>query len=862
MDFSALSEFFNQGFTDPNIMLWMVPLGPLMAFSLISLMTIILWLMRQITGTAPDTISASDHHYTDHNHPDYDGMDVPYQPDWFRVTAIVIGVTGIVWSLFFAWTLVFGALNEFGAGTFGQVDSAAYHGDESHSEDGEEDHSEDEAHGSDDGHGASVDCAPCIYGNEITWMSLGTADGTFGEVPEESTDYEIGVYIDPLNATLLFMVPIAMLGIFIYSIGYMAHDARQAKFFGLISLFAGAMLTLTVADNLMMLFVGWEVMGFCSYSLIGFWYEKKSAYNAAIKAFTVTRVADVVMLLGIVYLWSVAGTLNFRDILADPEVIQAIASTPAIILGSWGLSAAGLIGIFLVIGTIGKSAQFPLHVWLPDAMEGPTPVSAMIHAAAMVSAGVYAIIRMYPLFVGLSNPHASSVTFSSPLALMAIVGSFTALFAATMGVAQRDVKAVLAYSTISQLGFMVAALGVGAYIAATFHLITHAFFKALLFMASGSVIHAMEHGEHHVHEHHAEHGHDDHHDEHAHDDHHHEAHFDPQDMFNMGGLSKKIPVTFWTFLAGGLSLAGFPLITAGFWSKDEILAESWFGFASHDSGLHALVFFSLAIAAFLTAFYTMRQIALTFLGEPRTEEAEHANLGGQYSIISITMQAPLVLLAFFALFAGFIGVPDDFPIFGAIFSPEHNYFHHLVVYALPFMENGGSEAFHVSAPTFNIIPVATSVVVALGGLWLGWVLYGRKPLEAGEEDPLIKYLGEPIYTALQNRYYMDDLYELIFVRPSQWVSRGVITLLDKGIIDTVLHTIAAVFTFIGDFIKVMNQWLIDGVGDGIPKGIFDLGGWMRGSQNGRIQYYLLIVLAAVLIIGLIFALTSGAVLAS
>ncbi len=226
------------------------------------------------------------------------------------------------------------------------------------------------------------------------------------------------------------------------------------------------------------------------------------------------------------------------------------------------------------------------------------------------------------------------------------------------------------------------------------------------------------------------------------------------------------------------------------------------------------------------------------------------------------MQAPLILLAVFALLAGFVGVPEDFPIFGAIFSPEHNYFHHLVVYALPFMENGGYEAFHVDAPAFNIIPVLTSFAVALGGLWLGWVMYARNPLEAGEQDPLIKHLGEPIYNALQNRYYMDDLYDWLWVRPSQFVARGVITLLDKGIIDTVLHTIGAVFTVIGDFIKVMNAWLIDGVGDGIPRGIYEFGGWIRGTQNGRIQYYLLIVLAAVLIIGVIFAIMAGAVFAS
>src|SRR5262249_21445440 len=277
------------------------------------------------------------------------------------------------------------------------------------------------------------------------------------------------------------------------------------RFFALISLFAGAMLTLVVADNLLLLFFGWEVMGLCSYLLIGFWFEKESAYKAAIKAFTTTRIADVIMLLGIAYLYAATGTLSFRDILHNADVLNALATTPAIVFS--GISAASLIGIFLIIGTIGKSAQFPLHVWLPDAMEGPTPVSAMIHAAAMVSAGIFAVIRMYPLFQAGGAPHEGILT--PPMILMAAVGAFTAIFAATIAVAQNDVKKVLAYSTISQLGFMLAALGIGAYVAAVFHLITHAFFKALLFMASGSVIHGMEHGEHHVHEHHAHmHGHD------------------------------------------------------------------------------------------------------------------------------------------------------------------------------------------------------------------------------------------------------------------------------------------------------------------------------------------------------------------
>ena len=611
-------------------------------------------------------------------------------------------------------------------------------------------------------------------------------------------------------------------------------------------------------------------MGFCSYSLIGFWFEKKSAYNAAIKAFTVTRVADVIMLLGIVYLYSVTGTLNFREIMMSEEVLTQIATVPAIIMGGFGLSAASLLGIFLITGTIGKSAQFPLHVWLPDAMEGPTPVSAMIHAAAMVSAGIYAIIRMYPVFVGAegapfaADPHHGIL--NAPLMLMAIVGAFTALFAATMAVAQSDVKAVLAYSTISQLGFMMAALGIGAYVAAAFHLITHAFFKALLFMASGSVIHAMEHGEHHVHEHHHAHAHDEHavaehvEDEVVSEDHGKDAapthHFDPQDMRNMGGLDRKIPVTYWTFLIGGLSLAGFPIVTAGFWSKDEILADAWLG-TTEGFGPHAFVFFMLAIAAFLTAFYTMRQIGLTFKGTARTEEADHASLGGPRDIVSQTMQLPLIILAVFAVVAGFVGVPPEFPIFGPIFSPQGNPFFNFVQYALPLEIHNLAPV----KPPFNIVPVLTSFGVALGGIYLGWLMYWRRPLEAGATDPMLTVLGDNVYSTLRNRYYFDDLYRLAFVVPSKWIARQVNVFVDKGIIDGILHFIARAFTWLGDLFKVLNKWLIDGVGDGIPRWIYQLGGSARETQTGRIQQYLLAVLVVTLVLSILFIVASGAVTA-
>jgi NADH-quinone oxidoreductase subunit L len=783
-------------FSDPNNLLWLIPAGPLLAFFVISLIT-----------NRARLLPATDHHYGGH-HPDYDGMDVPIVRDSSRVLSIIVAMSGVTAAWLMSWRVFF---HVQGIENFGVE----------------------------------------IIGSRLPWMDLGM--GTF----------QIGVMVDPLTAVMLFMVPLAMTMIFIYAIGYMAHDPRQSRFFALLSLFAGAMLTLVVSDNVLMMFIGWEVMGLCSYMLIGFWFEKESAYKAAIKAFTTTRVADVLMLLGIVYLYAIAGTLSFRDILYNDDVLHLLEETPAILFGG-ALSAAELIGIFLIIGTIGKAAQFPLHVWLPDAMEGPTPVSAMIHAAAMVSAGVYAVIRMFPVLEAGMNPHDGM--FSASMLLLVFAGGFTALFAATIAITQFDVKAVLAYSTISQLGFMVAALGIGAYVAAAFHLITHAFFKALLFMSAGAVIHAVEHGEHHVHEH--AHGHDDHHapadvsDEAGHKPAApHEAEddpgqfpdiaqpyiFDPQDMRNMGGLRHKLPVTFVAFTIGGLSLAGFPLLTAGFWSKDEILADAWLGI-THGYGPQFFVFFMLAMAAFLTAFYTTRQIALTFFGEARSEAAEHATLGEP--VINITMVAPLVILAAFALFAGFVGVPPDFPIFGFIFS------------------NGGENPFFafVNASLLHPIPkpkfvevwpaVLTSFGVALGGIYLGYVMYIRKPLAKGQEDPLIQTLG-PLWTLLENKYYIDELYEIVFIRPSQLIGRLTADVIDRGVIDGFLHLIARVSTFIGDLAKVFNYWLIDGFGDAIPDGVGAFGNWFRRIQTGRVQQYLLLVAIAIIMIGLLFALSTG-----
>jgi NADH-quinone oxidoreductase subunit L len=637
---------------------------------------------------------------------------------------------------------------------------------------------------------------------------------SFNWLPTGSTWLKIGVLIDPVGAAVLFFVSITIFMIFLYSVGY--HNFGQpagdhdraglpphgatveehghkhvvpsvepmySRFFAFLGLFAFGMYVLVLSDNLLTMFVGWEIMGLCSYLLIGFWYGKESARNAAIKAFMTTRIGDVFMLLGIAFLYSATGTLTFREIFRE-ETLHALASVPSI----WGFSTAGIIALLLFIGTVGKSAQFPLHVWLPDAMEGPTPVSAMIHAATMVSAGVYAVIRMFPLLS--LDPKTMTV--------VAFIGAFTAIFAATIAVAQNDIKRVLAYSTISQLGFMIAALGIGAYIAAVFHLITHAFFKALLFLGSGSVIHGMEHGVLHTGNHKV----------------------DPQDMFNMGGLRKKMPITFWTFLIGGFALSGFPLITAGFWSKDEIFADAF-------ANGHMIVFVTLALAAFMTAFYTMRQITLTFLGDARTPEAEHAQE------TPWTMTTPLVVLAFFAVTYGWVGIPEHFPVLGGLVP---NWFHEFV---------GGTLAEHPEVIEFSWWPLLTSLFVALGGLTAGYFVYRNvnSPAEDKLQIPVLK-----------NKYYFDEIYDIIFVKPAYWFAETfVYKWMDKGAIDGFLHIFGPVTDAVGSFIRnkfdlpFINRF----IGDGSADVTYWFGGKLRAIQTGRVQQYLMFAIVTFVVIGAI-----------
>ena len=672
----------------------------------------------------------------------------------------------------------------------------------------------------------------CVLAFIVVFNALGLPD--LGENPIRSAPYpfiptgdttlNVGAVVDPLGATFLFMVPLTCTLIFIYSVGYMSTDPLYARFFAFLSLFGGSMMGLVVSDNLLTLFVFWELMGFCSYALIGFFYRKPSAYRAAVKAFMTTRVGDMLLLLGIVYLYSATGTLNFYDILHNEQVLTTLAGTPAVL--GIGISAAGMIAILIFGGTVGKSAQFPLHVWLPDAMEGPTPVSAMIHAATMVSAGIFLLLRFFPLFQvgGRDNP---------AFLVVGAIGAITAFLGATIAVAQHDIKRVLAFSTISQLGFMVAAVGIGAYMAAVFHLLAHAFFKALLFLGSGSVIHGVEHGHEHV-EH--AHGHED--ATHEHAGQQHAPEFDAQDMRNMGGLRTRMPITFWTFVAGGMALAGFPFITAGFWSKDEILADAYHGMAG-GSGLSSVVFIVLAVSALLTAFYTARQISLTFLGEPRTEAAANA------SESTPSMTFPLIVLAFFAIFWGFTNVPSDFPLLGPLFGSAAGWLRQFVTPQLIEVA-----AFHEEPLQFNWVPLLTSLVVALGGLSLGFWVYASKPLRAGQADP-IESLGG-LYTFLNRRWYFDELYRAIFINPLQWIADNYTRIVDKGIIDWILEGLYKLGVLIARGFKEFDRVVITGGSDLIGNTIRDIGREGRELQTGQVQNYLLSALIAAVVLMVFF----------
>jgi NADH-quinone oxidoreductase subunit L len=511
----------------------------------------------------------------------------------------------------------------------------------------------------------------------------------------------VAAQVDQLSAVMLVMVTGVSFLIHLYSVGYMRDDPGYARFFTYLNLFVFSMVMLVLAGNFLVLYVFWEAVGLCSYLLIGFWYERQSASDAGKKAFIVNRVGDFGFGLGIMLIWVTFGTVNYGEVFGNADA-------------SIGAGTYTAIALLLFMGACGKSAQLPLYTWLPDAMEGPTPVSALIHAATMVTAGAYMVARCHRLFE------------MAPIGLevVAWVGTLTALFSATIGLAQTDIKRVLAYSTISQLGYMFAGIGVGAYAAGIFHLVTHAFFKALLFLGAGSVIHGLG-GE--------------------------------QDLRRMGGLRPHMQVTAWTFIVGALGLSGIPPL-AGFWSKDEILGATF-------QGGHLALWLALVIGAFVTAFYTFRVVFLAFFGGSRVspEAAHHVHES------PAVMTVPLVVLATLTVVAGAVGIP----------SSHGTAFARFLAPVLPAHEGETSE-------TGAVALMALSAAMAVGGVLLAWAMYGRRPVR-GET---IGVARNPVHALLLNKYYVDELYDHLFVQPlfrlSEWCARG----FDLGVIDGIVNGVA------------------------------------------------------------------------
>ncbi|MDB2432412.1 NADH-quinone oxidoreductase subunit L, partial [Alphaproteobacteria bacterium] len=537
----------------------------------------------------------------------------------------------------------------------------------------------------------------------ISLINIGMDGGTqkimvLNWISSGGLDIDWVLRIDALTAVMLVVITGVSSLVHVYSIGYMSHDPHRARFFAYLSLFTFMMLMLVTADNFLQLFFGWEGVGLASYLLIGFWFKKASANAAAIKAFVVNRVGDFGLILGMAAIYFSVGSLQFDTVFASAE---ALAQGEFDFLGMT-VPMLTTICLLLFMGAMGKSAQFLLHTWLPDAMEGPTPVSALIHAATMVTAGVFLVARCSPLFE-LSQ---------TALNVVIVVGGITAFFAATVGLVQNDIKRVIAYSTCSQLGYMFVALGIGAYQAAMFHLFTHAFFKALLFLGAGSVIHAMG---------------------------------DEQDMRKMGGLRQLIPATFFMMLIGTIALTGFPL-TAGYYSKDAIIEGAF----AAQAAPHMFGFAMLVIAAFFTSFYSWRLMFMTFFGVSRASNETLSHVHESPPV----MLVPLVVLSFGALFAGaafaglFVGSEQTAFWAGSIFTAADNQ----ILIELK------------QVPSWVVL---SPLVMMISGFALAWVMYIYRPSWPSE----IAAQHDLIYKFLLNKWYFDELYDFIFVRPAKWLAR-------------------------------------------------------------------------------------------
>ncbi len=658
--------------------------------------------------------------------------------------------------------------------------------------------------------------------------------------------------VDTLSSVMMLVVTGVGSLIHIYAVGYMHGDIdeqiakrhlageealdfkrrRYSKFFTFFNLFLGSMLILVTGNNYLMMFVGWELVGLCSYLLIGFWFDDpgKGDYNsmAGKKAFIVNRVGDFGMVMAIMLIFWSFGSLEFDTVFARAECMltapqaECLRLEPGLVEGEHVAEESGesieaeaeaegthaptaadsdtVIGIgpvtlgfgvivtaitlLLLLGATGKSAQIPLFIWLPDAMAGPTPVSALIHAATMVTAGIYMITRSNVLYA--MAPIGGTA--------VAIIGGATAFVAATIAVAQYDIKRVLAYSTISQLGFMIAAVGLGGYVAGIFHLATHAFFKALLFLSAGAVIHSMEHGHHQI----------------AHGKGHHDDDFDPQDMRFMGGLRKHLPITTWVYIIGAVALAGIPPL-AGFFSKDEILLDA--------SRENPLVYILLTIAAFFTAFYMGRQIFMIFFGEERHEAGKHAHESPP------VMTIPLIILAGLTVIGGAMNIPG-------VHSLAH-WLHHSVQNA------------HIPGPGqgFSLQVAGISTALALVAIGLSYLLYGRRPLQTGERDPL-RTTG-PVFTFLNRKWYWDELYGLIFVRPFEAIGNFLAFTVDWRFWHDFVHD-----RILGDVFRgwasilsgPIDLGVVDGAVNGIARLVDGSAKRLRRVQTGYVRNYALAVM--------------------
>ncbi len=609
---------------------------------------------------------------------------------------------------------------------------------------------------------------------------------------------DISFLVDPLSTLMILVVTGVGFFIHVYSIGYMHHEAGSNRYFSYLNLFVFFMLMLVLGANYLVLFLGWEGVGLCSYLLIGYWYHKKSAADAGKKAFVVNRIGDFGFILGLfVLFWSLSAhgihSLSYKEVF---EGIQHL-----------GTGTIALVAALLFVGAVGKSAQFPLYVWLPDAMEGPTPVSALIHAATMVTAGVYMVARNNAIFSMVPSVGEA----------VAIVGIFTACFAATIGLVQNDIKKVLAYSTVSQLGYMFAAVGLGAYTAGVFHLMTHAFFKGLLFLGSGSVIHGMS---------------------------------DEQDMRKMGGLHSYMKTTSTTFIIGALAISGIPPLS-GFWSKDEILWESF-------KGGHYVIWAVGLFTAFLTAFYMFRQVFMTFSGTCRADAHTKEHLHESPS----TMTVPLIVLAVLAVVGGVVGIPffaggsrlHHFlaPVFGHGVEHTAAAVSHGAHLALASMAEGGAhvaeaagEAAHGS---MEYILMVVSVVVGISGIFLAALMY-YAPMRSGAPSflnpELIAEKFSGLHKLLYNKYYVDEIYEAIIINPIKRICAWCWSF-DLGFIDGIVNGAAWCTRLASWLSHKFDIYIIDGLVNSLATLVSVKSGIWRRLQTGYLQNYALVFILGVI----------------